>query len=86
MSCALVLIASTVNAQMSITISGASGSSTIPNNHIQDISLDPITNVVTIQTSEDYIVELAEPPCEVDCGEVAPTINSYSVTLFGHGW
>lgn len=79
LSCALVLVASTAHSQVSVTISGAAGSATIPPEHVQSISIDPASNVVNITTNIDYTVQLAEAPCEVDCGEVAPTITLFNV-------
>ena len=78
LSCALVLIAGTASSQMTVEFTDATGSTIIPNSHIQSINIDHVNNVISIATSEDYTVELAEEPC-TDCGEVAPTITSFSV-------
>jgi hypothetical protein len=79
LSCALVLMAGTASSQMALEFTDATGSTIIPNNHIQSISIDHVNNVINITTSEDYTVELAADPCTVDCGEVAPTITTFSV-------
>ena len=80
LSFALTSFAGMASAQVSVDISGASGTATIPPEHIQSISIDPVTSVVSITTSVAYTVQLAEDPCTVDCGEVAPTITSFNVS------
>ena len=80
LSFALVLVAGMASAQqVSVNISGPSGTTTIPPEDIQSISIDPVTSVVSITTNVDYIIELQEPRCTVDCGEVAPTITAFNV-------
>lgn len=80
LSFALMSFAGMASAQVSVDISGASGTATIPPEHIQSISIDPVTSVVSITTSVAYTVQLAEDPCTVDCGEVAPTITAFNVS------
>jgi len=79
LSCTLVLVASAANSQMSVEISDVAGSALIPPEHIDSISIDAATNVISITTNVAYTVVLAEPPCEVDCVEVAPTITLFTV-------
>lgn len=80
LSCALVLVASTATAQVSVSISDAAGSATIPPEHVESVSIDPVTNVISITTNIAYTVQLAEAPCEVDCGDVAPGITLFNVS------
>lgn len=80
LSFALVLVAGMASAQqVSVNISGPSGTATIYPEDIQSISIDPATSVVSITTNVDYIIELKDPRCTVDCGEVAPTIIAFNV-------
>lgn len=80
LGCALTLFAGMASAQVSVSISGDSGTAVIPAEHIQSISIDPNTSVVSITTSVAYTVQPAEDPCTVDCGEVAPTITAFNVS------
>ncbi len=79
LSFALMSVTGIASAQVGVAISGDSGTSTIPPEHIQSISIDPVTSVVSITTNVAYTVQLAEDPCTVDCGEVAPTITAFNV-------
>lgn len=80
LSCALVLVAGTASSDMTVEFTDANSSTVIPNVHIESISIDHVNNVISIATSEDYVVELAEEPCTVDCGEPVPTITSFLVS------
>lgn len=79
LSCALVLVTSAANSQMSVNINDDAGSAIIPPEHIASISVDPATNVISITTNVAYTVALTDEPCVEDCVEVAPTITSFNV-------
>ena len=79
LSFALMLVTNMASAQVGVAVSGDAGTSTIPPEHIQSISIDPVTNVVSITTNVNYSIVLTEPQCTVDCNEVAPTIISFNV-------
>lgn len=81
LGCALVLGSSVANSQVSLQITDAAGIAIIPAEHIDSISIDPVTSVVSITTNVTYTIqpEVREPRvCTANC-DAAPEFAAYTV-------
>ena len=81
LGCALVLGSSVANSQVSVQISDSAGIAIIPAEHIESISIDPVTSVVSITTNVNYSIQPAEVEprvCTANC-DGAPEFAAYTV-------